>query len=78
MTTEIVKRKKNGNIVVIANDEYAEGVVGEVLCKLKDSGNGLIAKFPSHSSCYQDYYVCLDYAQAHDLMLALNEHFKEE
>lgn len=41
------------------------------LCKLKATGKGYIAKFPSHASIYQDYYVCLDPAQASDLLKAL-------
>lgn len=46
-------------------------VRGETLCNLKATGNGYIAKFPSHASTYQDYYVCLDPAQASDLLKAL-------
>lgn len=46
-------------------------VRGETLCKLKATGNGYIAKFPSHASTYQDYYVCLDPAQASDLLKVL-------
>lgn len=50
---------------------WSEHVKGETLCKLKATGNGYIAKFPSHASIYQDYYVCLDPAQASDLLKAL-------
>ena len=50
---------------------WNEHVKGETLCKLKSTGNGYIAKFPSHASTYQDYYVCLDPAQASDLLKAL-------
>ena len=50
---------------------WSENVRGETLCKLKSTGNGYIAKFPSYSSVYQDYYVCLDYAQASYLLKAL-------
>lgn len=50
---------------------------GMMLCSLKDTENGYIAHFPSHSPSYQDYYVCLDYSQARDLVLALSA-FKEE
>jgi len=42
-----------------------------LLCTVENTGNGYIAFFPSHSSCVQDYYVCLDYSQAHDLILAV-------
>lgn len=46
---------------------------GDVRCELRETGNGFIAFFPSHSSTVQDYYVCLDYAQARDLVLALSK-----
>jgi hypothetical protein len=39
--------------------------------KLTDTGNGYIAKFPSHSSVEQDHYICMDYSQAYLLLLAL-------
>jgi len=44
---------------------------------LISTGNGFIAKFPSHRATHQDYYICLDYAQAYDLILALSA-FKKE
>lgn len=50
---------------------------GETLCHLENTGNGYIACFPSNSSTRQDYYVCLDYSQAYDLVLALSM-FKKE
>jgi len=50
---------------------------GEDRCVLTDTGNGFIAKFPGNSSTRQDYYVCLDYAQARDIVLALST-FKKE
>ncbi len=50
---------------------------GEDRCVLTDTGNGFIAKFPGNSSTRQDYYVCLDYAQARDIVLALSA-FKKE
>ena len=50
---------------------------GETLCRLENTGNGYIAYFPSHSSTRQGYFVCLDYAQAHDLVMALSM-FKKE
>ena len=49
----------------------------ETLCHLENTGNGYIAYFPSNCATRQDYYVCLDYAQAHDLILALSA-FKKE
>lgn len=50
-----------------------KGLPEKTTCILEDTGNGFIAKFPSHSSCHQDYYVCLDYAQAADLYLAFSK-----
>jgi hypothetical protein len=50
---------------------------GRIRCVVENTGNGYIAQFPAHSSTHQDYYVCLDYSQARDLVLGLSE-FKEE
>lgn len=50
---------------------------GEDRVVLRDTGNGFIAKFPSHSSTVQDYYVCMDYSQARDLVLAFSKFQKE-
>jgi hypothetical protein len=50
---------------------------GRIRCVVENTGNGYIAQFPSNSPTHQDYYVCLDYAQARDLVLGLSE-FKEE
>lgn len=52
--------------------KYGQGycVAGTAL-KLTDTGNGYIAKFPSHRSVEQDHYICMDYSQAHLLLLAL-------
>jgi hypothetical protein len=50
---------------------------GEATCEVMNTGNGYIAYFPATSSTTQDYYVCLDYAQAHDLVLGLSM-FKKE
>ena len=50
---------------------------GELLCRVENTGNGYIAYFPSHSPTTQDYFVCLDYAQARDLVLGLSM-FKKE
>ena len=74
MTCEIVKRVDNVAIVFADKGYYRPG---EALCKLEDTGNGFIAYFPSHSSTHQDYYVCFDYSQAYDLILALSA-FKKE
>ena len=60
-------------VKIKAEHDYGWGdhVRGKTLCKLKSTGNGYIAKFPSCASTYQDYYVCLDTAQAGDLLKAL-------
>lgn len=50
---------------------------GRVCCIVEDTENGLIARFPAESSAQQDYYVCLDYVQARDLVLGLSEFAKE-
>lgn len=50
---------------------------GASSCVVQDTGNGYIAKFPAHNCTEQDYYVCLDYGQAYDLILALSA-FKKE
>ena len=68
MTTETVRRKDNV-VRVKARSGYNKGV--GLLCRLKDTGNGYIAKFPSHSSVEQDNYLCMDYAEASYLYAAL-------
>ena len=50
---------------------------GQDRCVLTDTGNGFIAFFPSHSSTEQDYYLCMDYSQARDIVLALSKFQKE-
>ncbi len=71
---EIVKRVGNYAFVK-AGESYRRP--GEPLCHLENTGNGYIAYFPSNSPTRQAYFVCLDYAQAHDLILALSM-FKKE
>lgn len=72
---EVVVRKGNKSIVKACGSGWHPEV--NVLCSVKDTGNGYIAKFKSYSSSHQDYYVCLDYAQAYDLILGLSA-FKKE
>jgi hypothetical protein len=45
---------------------------GSVACMLQDTGNGYIVRFLATTSVEQDYYVCLEYSQAYDLVLALS------
>ena len=67
----------SGDNVVILRDSI--GSLGyttdenEVAAILTDTQNGYICKFPSFNSVSQDYYVCLDYAQAEYLYLVLKE-----
>jgi hypothetical protein len=73
-TTDIVEVQPE-TAVVIAGPGYIDP--GRVRCQITNTGNGYIAHFPAHRSTEQDYYVCLDYAQARDLILGLSA-FKEE
>lgn len=72
--TDIV-RSANGNAEVVRSDGYSNP--GEQACICRNTGNGFIAFFPSNNSTQQDYYVCMDYSQARDLVLALS-HFQSE
>ena len=74
MTYETIKRVDN---VAIVSAGVGYRRFNETLCKLEDTGNGYIAHFPEHRATHQDYYVCLDYAQAYDLIMALSA-FKKE
>ncbi len=64
-------------IKIKAGEGYSRICGEKTLLKLKDTGNGFIAKIPSFSSCYQDNYICLDYAEAEYLMYALEVWYKE-
>jgi hypothetical protein len=61
--------------VVTAGKGYREP--GKAHCAIENTGNGYIAHFPAPNYTMQDYYVCLDYAQARDLVLGLSM-FKKE
>ena len=50
---------------------------GEPSVILENTGNGYIARFPASNCTTQDQYVCLDYSQAYDLILAFSA-FKKE
>lgn len=50
---------------------------GNLRVQLTCTGNGFIAYFPSYSSTQQDNYLCMDYSEARDLVLALST-FKRE
>jgi len=73
-TTETVKRISN--VAVVRGDgTYSQKNVPLVI--VENTGNGYIARFRAHSAHRQDYYVCLDYDQAYELILALSA-FKKE
>ena len=74
----------NTEQIVERQDDIAEVTTGpgyrhpgETLCKVQNTGNGYIAHFPAPNCTMQDYYVCLNYSQAYDLVLALSM-FKKE
>lgn len=71
---EMEIKKKNNVVKIIAGAGFTQP--GNVLCKVKNTGNGFIAKFPSWNCVDQDNYICLDYAEAQYLRLAL-EKFEE-
>lgn len=71
---DIVDRLDNVADVTQGLGYYTQG---ELRCRVQDTGNGFIARFPGNSSTTQDYYVCLDYAQARDIVLGLSA-FKKE
>lgn len=73
-TTDIVENK-DGLVQVITGPGYSN--LGETRCELRETGNGFIAFFPSNNCTVQDYYICMDYGQARDLVLSLSLFQKE-
>ncbi len=58
------------------DDEHSivrAGLRGKTACVVKDNGNGLTIKFPSHSCVEQDIFMSLDYSQASFLKECLNQ-----
>jgi len=72
MNNELVYRRGDNTGVVRGGFENQL-----LLCVVEDTGNGYIAHFPSNRATHQDYIICLDYAQARDLVLGLSM-FKKE
>jgi len=73
----IIKRKGDTiKIYAKENSGYSPHVKGEVLFKLKDTGNGYISKQYSHSCTHQDHYLCMDYDEAEYLYQALKVIFE--
>jgi hypothetical protein len=73
---DLIVIQKEGKVVLKAGAAYT--IPGKTLCKIKDTGNGFIAKFPAWNNTDQDNYVCLDYSEAEYLMkglkLLIDEH----
>lgn len=78
MTYEVeqhtVVQTKSGHKVV-AKCGYNPGV--DLLCKMKDTGNGYIFKFPSYNSVQQENYICMDYDEAEYIWQILDEYFSK-
>jgi len=78
MSEPVVKVKRKGDKAkVIASKNYAPHVLNKAVCIVENTGNGYIVRFPAFSCVEQDYFVCLDYAQAYDLIHGLSA-FKAE
>jgi len=73
-TSQTVERHDDTSYVVMGSGYYK---TGETAATAQDNGNVYIIKFFANNCTQQDYYVCLDYSQAHDMILALSE-FKKE
>jgi hypothetical protein len=72
---EVVQRFGGRSAFVTRGKGHARP--GSVALDLADTGNGFIAKFPAKNRTEQDYYLCFDYSQARDLVLALSA-FKKD
>lgn len=68
-TSDAVTRVDNGSVLERGAGYLNEGRIGLML---EDTGNGFIACWLPTASWEQRYYVCLDYSQARDLVLALS------
>jgi hypothetical protein len=68
-TSQTVERHGDTSYVVMGSNYYR---TGETSTMAQDTGNGFIIRFFASNSTQQDHYVCLDYSQAHDMILALS------
>jgi hypothetical protein len=73
-SSQTVERHDNTSFVVMGS---GYNHTGETSAMAVNTGNGYIIRFLSNNSTQQDYYVCLDYGQAYDLILAMSA-FKKE
>lgn len=71
--TRVTKFDADHAVVTYLRGKYQGDLV---TAEIEDTGNGFIVCFPAVHSTQQDYYVCLDYSQARDLVLGLAE-FKQ-
>ena len=67
---------ESDSYILEAVNGYSNGV--GVLCHITDTGNGFIAHFPSYSSCNQENYICMNYAEAEYLRKLLSFIHKEK
>jgi hypothetical protein len=69
--SHITNKENVWKLKVGKNDPNYTLPAESLLAKMTDTGNGYIFKFPSHSSVYQDHYVCIDYSEAEYIYLLL-------
>lgn len=69
---------KKHSVKVLAENSYYELINGKALLKLKNTGNGFIAKFYPMNSTEQEQYLGMDYSEAELLRLALNAMHEKE
>ncbi len=63
--------EKHDDVVFLrAGKGYNEHV--DLLCSLRNTGNGYIAFFPSHANHTQDNFICMNYAEADYLQKLLS------
>lgn len=72
---KVVRKGNTIKVKARKGSGYCDNV--DLLCKIKDTGNGIIAKFPSYASLRQDNYICLDYDEAYLLFEGLKPLVKE-
>ncbi len=63
--------EKHDDVVFLrAGKGYNEHV--DLVCSLRNTGNGYIAFFPSHANHTQDNFICMNYAEADYLQKLLS------
>ena len=50
----------------------------DVVCTIKDTGNGFIVHTPSYSPSQQDRYICMGYDEADYIFRGLKKYFKKQ